>query len=88
LDALADPFYGSLAANNPKRYRVPQIGLAALIHPLSLEDGLVTMDIPLLFVLSFIVLVFLLRRKGLQKYEAVLLILFYGIYISSKFLGY
>lgn len=62
-------------------------GLAALVHPLSVEHELVTMDMPLLFVLSFIVLVFFLRRRGLQKSEAVLLILFYGIYLGFKFLS-
>ena len=87
LKARGGMSVGNLLGSNIVDTLLP-VGLAAMIHPLSIERGLVTMDLPLLFVLSFIVLAFLRWHKGLQKYEAVLLILFYGIYLNFKFLGF
>jgi len=78
---------GNLLGSNIIDTLLP-IGLAGMIHPLTVEAGLVRMDLPFLFVLSLIVLVMLVRRKGLQKPEAILLIVIYGIYLNLKFLGY
>jgi len=78
---------GNLLGSNIIDTLLP-IGLAGVIHPLTVEAGLVRMDLPFLFVLSLIVLVMLVRRKGLQKPEAILLIVIYGVYLNLKFLGY
>jgi len=77
---------GNLIGSNVIDTLLP-IGFAAMIHPLSVEGGLVNADIPLLFILSLVVLVFLLRRRGIQKSEAVFLIVFYAAYVGFKFLG-
>jgi len=84
LKSRAGMSVGNLMGSNIIDTMLP-VGLAAMIHPVTVESELVMVDIPLLFVLSFIVLVFLLKRKGLQKSEAVVLILFYGGYLGYKF---
>ncbi len=87
LKARGGMSVGNLLGSNIIDTLLPA-GLAAMIHPLLVENSLVLMDLPLLLILSLIVLAFLLRRKGLQKIEATLLILFYCFYIGLKFLGY
>jgi len=77
---------GNLLGSNIVDTLLP-VGLAAMIHPVIVEPDLVMIDIPLLFVLSLIVLMFLLKRKGLQKSEALLLILLYCGYLGFKFIS-
>lgn len=86
LKSRAGMSVGNLMGSNIIDTMLP-VGLAAIIHPVTVEPGLVMVDIPLLFVLSFMVLLFLLKRKGLQKPEALVLILFYAGYLGYKFLG-
>lgn len=87
LKARGGMSVGNLIGSNIIDTLLP-VGLAAMIYPLSVESGLVTLDLPLLFVLSFLVLVLLLRRKGLQKPEALILIVCYCSYLGLKFAGY
>jgi cation:H+ antiporter len=60
------------------------VGLAGLIHPLRVEPGLISFDLPALFVLTVIVLVLFAHRRGLQKVEAAILVSLYGVYLLLK----
>ncbi len=86
LKSRAGMSVGNLLGSNILDTLLP-VGLAAMIHPVIVEPDLIMIDIPLLFVLSLIVLLFLLKRKGLQKSEALLLILLYSGYLGYKFIA-
>lgn len=74
---------GNLIGSNIIDTLLP-VGLAGLIHPISVEASLIGFDLPALFVLSVIVLVFFAHRRGLQKVEAATLVSLYGIYLLLK----
>jgi len=59
-------------------------GIAAIIYPLSVASKSVYFDIPLLIILSFGLLFFLLRKKGIQKVESVILLVFFMFYIMTN----
>lgn len=62
-------------------------GLAALIHPLAFSRRLLLFDLPALMLMSLLALVFLWRKKGLQRFEAATLIAAYLAYVSAKLGG-
>lgn len=70
---------GNIIGSNIFDTLVP-IGIAATIAPLRFDQNLLWFDLPALFVLSFLVLVFFVRRKGLQKSEAIILLVYYAAY--------
>jgi cation:H+ antiporter len=78
---------GNLIGSNIVDTLLP-VGVGALIHPLTVEHRLVAIDIPLLFILSIVVLVLFLWRRGLQRSEAGALIALYGGYLIVKLAGY
>ena len=78
---------GNLIGSNIVDTLLP-VGIGALVHPLTVEPRLVTMDIPMLFILSLIVLALFLWRRGLQRSEAGVLITLYGGYLVIKLFGY
>lgn len=69
---------GNLIGSNIIDTLLP-VGLAGLIHPLSVEAGLIRFDLPALFVLTVIVLVLFAHHRGLQKAEAAILVSLYGV---------
>ena len=85
MRARASMSVGNLVGSNVLDVLLP-MGLAAMIHPLSFASSLLWFDLPALFVLSALVLVFFIRRRGLQHYEAAALLLFYAVYILLKLL--
>lgn len=87
MEARGGMSVGNLLGSNIIDTLLP-IGMAALVHPLTVEPGLVHFDLPLLFGLTLVVLVMFLRRRGLQKPEATSLIVLYGFYIGAKIFGY
>lgn len=60
------------------------IGIAAIISPLRFDRGLLLFDLPYIFVMIVIVLVFFVRKKGLQKSEAAVILALYLVYVSIK----
>jgi cation:H+ antiporter len=76
---------GNLIGSNIFDTLVP-IGVAALISPVVFAREFLVFDLPLLFILTFLVFVFFLRKKGLQRKESLVLLFFYGTYIVLKIL--
>jgi len=60
------------------------IGIAAIISPLRFDRGLLLFDLPYIFVMIVIVLVFFVRKKGLQKSEAAVILSLYLLYVGVK----
>jgi cation:H+ antiporter len=60
------------------------IGIAAIISPLRFDRGLLLFDLPYIFVMIVIVLVFFVRKKELQKSEAAVILSLYLVYVSVK----
>lgn len=74
---------GNLIGSNILDALVP-VGLAAMIAPLKLDPTTLYFDLPALFILSLLVLIFLRFRHGLQKKEALVIITFYVVYVLLK----
>ncbi len=75
---------GNIVGSNIFDTLVP-IGTAGLIAPLAFDHGILTFDLPWLFGLTALVLVlFLVRRRGLQRPEAALLLGLYAGYVALK----
>ena len=75
---------GNLVGSNIFDTLVP-VGAAALISTLRFDANLLRYDLPFLFVLTLTVLVFFLRKRGIQKGEAVIILALYGGYLLLKF---
>ncbi|WP_405234887.1 sodium:calcium antiporter [Lentisalinibacter orientalis] len=75
---------GNIVGSNIFDTLVP-IGTAGLIAPLAFDRGILTFDLPWLFGLTALVLfLFLVRRRGLQRPEAALLLGLYAGYVTLK----
>lgn len=74
---------GNLVGSNIFDTLVP-VGAAALISTLRFDANLLRFDLPFLFVLTLMVLVFFLRKRGIQKGEAVIVLALYGGYLLLK----
>lgn len=75
---------GNIVGSNIFDTLVP-IGTAGIIAPLAFDRGILTFDLPWLFGLTALVLVlFLVRRRGLQRPEAALLLTLYAGYVVLK----
>jgi cation:H+ antiporter len=77
---------GNLIGSNIFDMLIP-IGMGASISELKIEKSLLLFDLPFLLILSFIVLFFFYRKKGLQKKEAVILIGIFVFYAALKIAG-
>ena len=78
---------GNLIGSNIFDMLIP-IGVGATISRLKIEKSLLYFDLPFLFVLSFTVLFFFYRKKGLQKNEAIILIGIFVLYAVLKIVGF
>ena len=76
---------GNLIGSNIFDTLVP-VGAAAAISTIRFEPSLLKFDLPYLFILTFVVLVFFVRKRGIQKWEAVTILVMYGSYVVVKFL--
>ena len=75
---------GNLVGSNVFDTLVP-IGVAAAIAGLRFDSGLLRFELPFLFLLTLIVLFFFVRKRGLQKGEAVTILALYGGYVILEF---
>ena len=74
---------GNIIGSNIYDALVP-IGVASIISPLRFEHNLLWFDLPVLLGLSVLTLYFFRRKRGLQKGEAMVLVLAYLAYLMSK----
>jgi cation:H+ antiporter len=74
---------GNIIGSNIYDALVP-IGAAAVIAPVAFERSLLWFDLPVLFGLSLLTLVFFRRKRGLQKGEAATLMLIYFGYLAFR----
>jgi cation:H+ antiporter len=77
---------GDLIGSNIFDMLIP-IGVGASISELKIEKSLILFDLPFLLLLSFIVLFFFYKKKGLQKIEAFVLIGLFVLYAALKVVG-
>jgi cation:H+ antiporter len=75
---------GNLIGSNIFDTLVP-VGVAAAIAGLRFNPGLLQFEVPFLFVVTLIVLFFFVRKRGIQKGEAVTILALYGGYVILKF---
>ena len=74
---------GNLIGSNIFDTLVP-VGVAAAISTIRFDQGLLKFELPYLFVLTLAVLVFFVRKRGIQKGEAVIILAMYGGYVILK----
>lgn len=74
---------GNLIGSNIFDTLVP-VGAAAVISTLRFDGNLLRYDLPFLFFLTLIVLVFFVRKRGIQKGEAITVLALYGGYLLLK----
>ncbi|MBD3249336.1 calcium/sodium antiporter [Candidatus Woesearchaeota archaeon] len=78
---------GNLIGSNIFDLLIP-IGTGAAISGLVMEKSLLFFDIPALLIISLAVLLFFIRKKGLQKKEAAILIGLYVFYAIIRLAGF
>jgi len=74
---------GNIIGSNILDTLVP-IGIAAVISPLVFDRGLLFFDLPYIFAMTIVVLVFFVKIRGLQKSEAGLILALYFLYVIVK----
>lgn len=74
---------GNLVGSNIFDTLVP-VGAAGMISTLRFDGNLLRFELPFLFFLTLTVLVFFVRKRGIQKGEAVIVLALYGGYLLLK----
>lgn len=77
---------GNIIGSNIFDMLIP-VGIGASISEIKIEKSLLTFDLPFLLILSFTVLFFFFKKKGLQRIEAVILIGLFILYAALKIVG-
>ena len=75
---------GNLIGSNVFDTLVP-VGIAAAITNLKFNPAMLRFEVPFLFVLTLIVLLFFATTKGIKKYEAAIILALYLGYAAIKF---
>ena len=60
------------------------IGVAAIIAPVLFDRGFLLFDLPYVFLLTLVTLIFFVRVRGLQKFEAGIILGMYLLYVVLK----
>ncbi len=74
---------GNILGSNVFDTLIP-IGVAAMISPVFIEHSFIVFDLPGLFLLTFTCLYFLVKKKGIQKQEAIIILTIYFAYLITK----
>ena len=74
---------GNLVGSNILDVLLP-IGIAGLIVPIEFASSLLRLDVPILFALSLLVIIFLCLPQGVRKPQASVLLLSYSAYLVTK----
>ena len=77
---------GNLIGSNVFDTLVP-IGAAAVIAPLSFDEGMLRFEIPYLFFLTALVMFFFLYRRSIRRLEAAVVLGIYCVYVLIKLTG-
>ena len=77
---------GNLIGSNVFDTLVP-IGAAAIIAPLGFDEGMLRLEVPYLFFVTFVALFFFLRVRGIQRWEAIVILTLYSGYVVFKVTG-
>jgi len=74
---------GNLVGSNILDVLLP-IGIAGLIVPIEFASSLLRLDVPILFALCLLVIIFLRLPQGVRKPQASVLLLSYSAYLVTK----
>lgn len=74
---------GNLIGSNIFDTLVP-IGAAAMISGVNFSEDMLRFEVPFLFALTLVVLIFFIRKFGIQKHEAAIILLMYCGYAAIK----
>ena len=77
---------GNIIGSNIYDILLP-VGLSASISPLSFERKIIHIDVPFLMAVSFLTLFFFSKKKGLQKKEAITLIILFVLFNLYKIIA-
>jgi len=77
---------GNLIGSNVFDTLVP-IGAAAVIAPLRFDEGMLRFETPYLFFLTAVVIGFFIYKRGIQRWEAAIILAFYCAYVLVKVTG-
>lgn len=77
---------GNLIGSNVFDTLVP-IGTAAVIAPLAFDEGMLKRELPYLFFVTATVLFFFIRKRGIQRWEAAVVLALYCGYVVAKVSG-
>jgi cation:H+ antiporter len=74
---------GNVIGSNIFDLLVP-VGVGAALHPLRVDRGILVFDLPAAAAVIAALLVFLVRRKGIQRHEAFALLVLYVAYVALR----
>lgn len=74
---------GNVIGSNTFDLMVP-VGASSAIFPLTVSRDVMIIDIPVMAIVTVTALVFFIRKKGLQKGEALTLLVMYGAYLILR----
>ncbi len=77
---------GNLIGSNVFDTLVP-IGAAAVIAPLSFDNSMLRFEVPYLFFVTTVVLFFFLYKRGIQRWEAAVVLGLYCVYVLVRLTG-
>lgn len=77
---------GNLIGSNVFDTLVP-IGIAAVIAPLSFDGGMLRFEVPYLFFVTALALFFFLYKRGIQRWEAAIILGLYCVYVFARLTG-
>jgi cation:H+ antiporter len=79
----AEMSVGNIIGSNIFDTLVP-IGLGGSITQISMENNLLKFDLPVQFVITLLVVIFLATKRGILRIEAIALIIIYLLYVLAK----
>jgi cation:H+ antiporter len=74
---------GNIVGSNVFDTLIP-VGIAATISGLHFDEGMLTRELPFLFVLTVLVLLIFARRRGIRMPEAIFILGLYASYVLVK----
>ena len=83
IERRASLSVGNVIGSNIFDLLIP-VGVAATLSPLTVERSTIVIDFPTLAIVTPVLLFFLIRRRGLQRGEAMILIALYFTYVGIR----
>jgi cation:H+ antiporter len=77
---------GNLIGSNVFDTLVP-IGAAAVIAPLAFDEGMLRFEVPYVGLVTVAALFFFLRKRGIQRWEAAVMLGLYCMYVFARLTG-